>query len=178
MCPANLGHLKGESIMNFKNVAVALTTVVALAAPMAVSAASVSPGDKVGAAFALAPGATRSDSFEPTENVRVNIVSVSGTGFSDGKDLAKFMFGLNAPTMSFSLITNNGATASAEGSIPSFNTASPFSLEFSAGDAEEDLFITYTFTVDAAVVPVPASGLLLASVIAGGAALRRRKRKS
>ena len=156
----------------------ALATAAVLAMPMAASAVTVAPGDQEFSAFSLAPGGTASFSYDSVTPVRVEVIATSGTGFNDGADLATVMFGVNGADTSFTTIVDNspqtGSTASAIGSLPSFVTSGPFTLDFtSSAGATSNVQLTYSFIVSA--VPIPAAGgLLLAALLAGAVAARRK----
>lgn len=146
------------------------------------SAVTVNPGDNILDSFNMAPNSTEDIFFEPTTYVVVSIISVAGTGFSNGDDLALVLFGVDGADTGFSVISDNGETASAEGMLASFVATESFFLNFSALGTDEEVGITYSFRarefVEVTAVPLPASGLLLGfALLGGGWLLRRRLRR-
>ena len=145
-----------------------------------VHAVPLSPGDNVLNSFNLAPDSMEAFFFEPTENLRVSIISVAGSGFPDGNDLASVLFGVDGADTGFTTFSNNGLTSSAEGSLASFFTSEPFSVDFATPGTAESVGITYTFVAEevpfVTPVPLPASGLMLgiALLACGGWAAHRR----
>lgn len=158
----------------------ALAAVVLTALPA--HALTLNPGDNVLNTFELSPSETMEFSFEPSENLLVSIISVAGSGFPEGNDLASVLFGINGADTGFTMFSNNGLTSSAEGMLPSFFASTPFTVNFAAPGTANDVGITYTFVTQSVEtitpVPLPASGLMLGLVllVGGGLALRRRDR--
>ena len=163
---------------NFKTTA--LAAVAALALPLSAGAATtLNVGDSDTNAFTLNSGDTASFAYTPTSNMRISIVTTSGTDTAAAANLMKILFGVNGATQHFSTYSIPDSTASAEGQIATFTTSSPFTIDFSAFGTSSKVSLGYSFnTFSVSTVPVPAAGIMLGGVmLAGGAFARRKKSK-
>lgn len=150
------------------------------AAPMAVSAAVVNPGDVGSETKLLLPGVTAFQ-FTPTAETTFSF-TITASGLTS--DLSKVSFGYAstagefafdqilpiAPGLSFGVSLLDGPT-----------TASPFTLYFFANGTLATPVVTVAYTTDEATpapVPLPAAGgmLMLALAGLGGAAATRRRK--
>ena len=154
----------------------------AVALPTASHAISISPGDLITNQdnIELFPNETYTVSYEPTEKVRISVISVTGAGFNDTIDLRKVLFGINGASTSFDTYVDNGRTSSAEGKLASFVADAPFTFDASAFGTADKVNLDYVFAVDdVAAVPLPAAGGMLLLALGGiGGAAARKKRKA
>ncbi|MDH2328610.1 hypothetical protein QCN27_17300 [Cereibacter sp. SYSU M97828] len=150
------------------------------AAPLAVSAATVNPGDVGSETKLLLPGVTAFE-FTPTAETNFSF-TITASGLTS--DLSKVSFGYSstageytfdqilpiAPGLSFGVSMLEGLTADA-----------PFTLYFFANGTLAAPVVTVAYSTDEAIpapIPVPAAGGMLMLALAGlggAAAVRRRK---
>jgi hypothetical protein len=144
------------------------------AATNKVQNADITAGVSVTATEILNPGDSAEFIFTALENLRVNTISLAGTGSNSGLDLADVTFGFTKPALdSFSLINNTGTAASALDFLPGLTMAAgdSFTIFWEDGVAFP-VGLTASFTTTA--VPVPAALPLMVGALGLLGVARRR----
>lgn len=139
-----------------------------------VQSADITAGVSVTATEILNPGDSAEFTFTALENLRVNTISLAGTGSNSGTDLADVTFGFTAsPTDMFDTITNTGTAASALDFLPGMVLAAgdSFTIFWEDGVAFP-VGLTASFTTTA--VPVPAALPLMVGALGLLGVARRR----
>jgi hypothetical protein len=92
------------------------------AGALLISAVDIGVGDFVNVTEILTPGDTAQFVFTARAALRIDEISVSGTGTANG--LSSSLFGLTSPaSMSFSTIFGSPGSSSASGGLPGFTMA-------------------------------------------------------
>lgn len=160
--------------------AVALAT----ALPMSGRAAVVSSDITADAAYSktgtLTSGKSLEFKFKALEALFIDVFSLSATGTNSGKDLRKVSFGYTTPTSDYFNTVVSYGTSSFAGDFligALFPKGSVFSIFFEDRGIKNPVGVTVSFQT-ASPVPVPATGLLLGTVLLAGGALARRSLRS
>lgn len=163
-----------------------LATATAITLPALANAAVVVVENTIGAGEfftdtqTIMPGDTVQFTFSVEDDLFIENFSVAGTGTNATDDLANLLFGLSMPPQEGfdTFITLPGDNSAGFGSIPgaTFFGGDTFTVFFSE-TFNRSVGVTFSFSTQAAVVPLPATGLLLAPFLAAGgfAGWRRRK---
>jgi hypothetical protein len=142
---------------------------------------NLSVGSIVNEAQVILPGDELEFRYTALEDLSIVSFALSGTGTSSGGDVEDITFGFTSPgTNSFSSIVTVGNTASGGGFLGglSLMAGDVFSIFFSDG-ISNPVPLTLSFQTDPpSAIPVPASGLFLASALAGFGVFASRKRRA
>ncbi|MFT3687817.1 VPLPA-CTERM sorting domain-containing protein [Paenirhodobacter sp.] len=158
--------------------------VLALAAPVAVNAATVTAGSN-GEAFTLKPGETHSTVWNAGQAFDISQIgyTLNGAGLDTvvKSNIEKVLAegnGFTGTTWEYITVPGGkvtfGFSYSDEFAIDAGKSFA-ISMAYDAAGTQ-DLQATYTFTATPAAVPVPAAGMLLVSALAGLGAAKRRKK--
>lgn len=156
----------------------------AAALPVAAQAATVSAGSN-GAAFALLPGTSYSETWEVGEafNISDVVFTLIGSTTEAVDDIESVTVGANGlgTAQDWTVLTFGGQVTVGYTYVPGFSTSDNFIVTLSYADAPAGaipLYATYAFSATP-VIPVPAAGVLLVSALAGlGAVAKRRRNKA
>lgn len=163
---------------------VAAATVAML--PMTASAVTVGEDIFAGGSYTnvgeLFPNDTLDFSFDVQEALDIETISIAATGTNGGLDLGAVTFSYNGgPSQSFGTINNFGGVGAAFSFIPGggpFAAGDTVTISFLDGIVRK-VGVTVSFdTAEIAPIPLPAAGLMLLTVLAGGTAVARRKAKT
>lgn len=136
----------------------------------------IGAGNLVLGGVIVQPGGANFFAFTATEALSIDSIAFTLNGFSE-TDLLNVEWGVNGLTSSLAPgdIDDNGflfVGTQIEKVNLTFSAGDTFSILVEDGITEA---VDFDFTFRTAVVPVPAAGLLLGSLLLGGAALARRK---
>jgi hypothetical protein len=119
--------------------------------------------------------------FTIKDDLRINGISVSGSGTNGGTDIGNTTFQIVNPDVGpagYSLVGTFGTTSSGLGGtdlVTDYEVGDSFSVSFITNPTNAQP-ISYTVSFNTSPVPVPAAGLLLMTALGGAAAMRRRKK--
>ena len=175
---------KGKK-MKYNSRAFALAALLAFAAPLSATAASIlvvnpiTAGETYTWTSVINPGDGLEFRFNVLEDLDLASFSLAATGNNGGSDVADIRFGFAMPLDGvFTTIIASGTSAAGLGFLPgaSFMMGDVFSIFFEDGITDE-VGVSVSFRTDVAAVPLPATALLLGPFLLGGgfAAARRRK---
>lgn len=155
-----------------------LSTAVAIAAPIAASAITITDGSFATYTANLVPGSSVLYAFEPDQELTI-FFSFSVSGFVE--DLENASYGFFADQYTFDEFEVSGPVFGATATL-SFTTDQPFTLGFFDGISNlvgtSLTFAANAPTAEPPVVPLPAAGALLLGALGalgGASALRRKK---
>lgn len=156
---------------------VAAMAVGATTASAATVSETLSPSSFFTSAQNVAAGETFTYTFTASSPLRVlDELSAAATGTNgDLRDNAQI--GLNSGLSSFASVTTTDGSARATSAFAGFNLAKDESFTFTFDNTGGENVIGTSLSFTTAPVPVPAAGLLLLTLMAGGGALARRKAK-
>ena len=161
-----------------------LAVAIATALPGPGRAAVVSSDITVNAAYSktgtLLSGQTLEFKFKALQALFIDAFSLSATGTNSGNDLNKVTFGYTTPTSDFfdTVVTVGKASFAGDflvGTI--FPKDTIFSIFFEERGIKNPVGVTVSFQT-ASPVPVPATGLLLGTVLLAAGAFARRSLKA